>query len=474
MAYLISIVYVRPGTRVRSAGEKSMELFVKSSEINVSADDLFAWHLRPGAFERLTPPWDATTVMRRSGPVAEGSRVELLTRVGPIPVRIEVVHEGIVPGREFCDVMVRGPFSHWHHAHKFLPLSDATSVLEDRISYRLPLGILGSIFGGKFTRRKLDSLFDYRHAVTQWSVAKVREEKPMRVLVSGASGLIGSALIPLLTTRGHTVTRLVRNNPGDSDVLWNPKEGTVDPPDLSDFDAVIHLAAEPISQRWTPEQMDRIRESRTQGTKTIANAIKASRRPPRVLISASAMGYYGNRGSELLTEESGRGEGFLSEVAEAWEAATEPAAIGGTRVAIARFSLVLTPQGGAFKKLLPLFKLGLGGRMGSGDQYWSWIAIDDVVLALHHLLTQPELSGPFNIASTQPATNAEFTRTLARVLGRPAIFPIPTFAAKLVAGSMVDDLLFSSARLAPEKLIRSGFMFRLPELDGAFRHLLGK
>ena len=298
----------------------------------------------------------------------------------------------------------------------------------------------------------------------------------MNVLVSGATGLVGSALIPGLESAGHSVRRLVRVRPpaGSPDILWDPM-GSVDPVGgIEGFDAVVHLAGESVAARWTRDRKVRILNSRKLGTMTVASAVARSQRPPRVVVSASAVGYYGNRGDELLTEESPSGSDFLADVARQWEAALAPATQAGVRTVMLRIGFILSPRGGGLARMLPPFRMGLGGRLGSGRQWMSWISIDDVVGAIQHALATDALRGPVNAVAPHPVSNAEFTRTLGRVLGRPTLFPVPSFAAHLALGEMAEALLLSSQRVQPVKLQASGFQFRHPELEGALRELLGR
>ena len=297
----------------------------------------------------------------------------------------------------------------------------------------------------------------------------------MKILVSGSSGLIGSALVPLLSARGHSITRLVRMDPQPGQIHWDPERGTIEAARLEGFDAVVHLAGQNIAAgRWTPEQKARIRVSRAKGTRILAEALAALPAPPQVLICASAIGYYGNRGDEVLQEESPAGSGFLPEVCQAWEAAAAPARKMGIRVINLRTGVVLSAAGGALAKMLPAFKMGIGGVVGNGRQYMSWIALNDVVGAIVHALSNPALDGPVNAVAPHPLTNREFTVTLGRVLSRPTLFPLPAFAVRLAFGEMADELLLASQRVEPAKLASSGYKFQFPELEGALRHALGK
>lgn len=298
----------------------------------------------------------------------------------------------------------------------------------------------------------------------------------MKIVVSGSSGTVGSALIPELTRQGHTVTRLVRSQPKDPEAAigWDPIGGTIDTAGLEGHDGVVHLAGENIAGRWTAAKKAAIRNSRVRGTRLLAEALAGLQQPPKVLVCASALGYYGDRGDLVLREDTGSGTGFLAEVCREWEAAAQPAAEKGIRVVHLRIGIVLDPKGGALKEMLTPFKMGVGGRMGSGQQYWSWVAVDDVAGTILHALTSESLSGPVNTASPNPVTNREFTKVFGRVLGRPTILPMPAFAARLALGEMAEELLLASQRLDVSKLLASSYQFRYPELEGALRHLLGK
>jgi uncharacterized protein len=296
----------------------------------------------------------------------------------------------------------------------------------------------------------------------------------MNILVTGASGLIGSALVSFLASAGHDVTRLVRSQPrpGEKAVRWDPMAGTIEASNLHQMEAVVHLAGENIAERWTSEKKVRIRDSRVKGTRLLCESLAQMATPPKVLVSASAIGYYGDRAGEVLTEESAAGQGFLPEVCRAWEAATEPALQKGIRVIPLRFGVVLSGAGGALAKMLPPFRMGLGGMLGKGQQYMSWIALDDAVGAIHHAMTAESLQGPVNAVAPNTVTNQEFTKALGKVIGRPTIFPMPAFAARLMFGEMADELLLASTRVQPTKLLSSGYIFRYPELEAALRHLL--
>jgi len=296
----------------------------------------------------------------------------------------------------------------------------------------------------------------------------------MRVLMTGATGLIGSALSDFLKTEGHEVTGLTRREPkpGEALIQWNPATRSIDRSRLEGYDAAVYLAGESIARRWTEDARRRIRESRVEGTRFFCETLAALEQPPRVFLGASATGYYGNRGDEVLTESSPPGQGFLAEICRDWEAAADPARQRGIRVVNARLGMVLTRRGGALGLMLIPYKLGLGGVIGSGKQYMSWIALDDAVAALYHILKTEGLEGPVNVTTPYPVTNRDFTITLGRVLRRPTLFPLPAFAARAVFGPMAEEMLLSGARVIPQTLLDSGFIFQTPHLEEALRRVL--
>ena len=296
----------------------------------------------------------------------------------------------------------------------------------------------------------------------------------MHIAVSGASGLVGATLVPLLTTGGHEVTRIVRSEATAGEITWDP-QSDFDASPLEGIDAVVHLAGENIAaSRWSEKVKERIRSSRVRGTRSLCEGLAKMQTPPRVLVCASAVGFYGDRCDEVLDEESAKGSGFLADVVQQWEAATQPAREAGIRVVNLRFGVILSPKSGALSKMLLPFKLGGGGRIGNGNQYWSWISIDDAAGAIHHALMTDSLSGPVNAVSPNPVTNQEFTKTLGHVLRRPTIVPMPAFAARLALGEMANELLLASTRVEPKKLQQTGYEFRQATLEVTLRHLLGK
>jgi len=296
----------------------------------------------------------------------------------------------------------------------------------------------------------------------------------MKILIAGASGLVGSALVSKLKAEGAEVTRLVRAAAKSGEVEWHPESGSIDPPALEGFDAVINLSGDGIANgRWTAEKKRRILDSRVNGTRLLSETMANLARKPKAFINASAVGFYGSRGNELLDEESSPGEGFLANVCRQWEFATAPAEQSGIRVVRLRLGVILTPDGGIMGSMLRPFKIGLGGKVGSGEQVISWVAMDDVVAAIGFILQNESLRGPINLVAPQPVTNEEFTKILGRVLSRPTFMAMPAFAARLAFGEMADEMMLSSTRVAPKVLNDAGFKFQYPELEGAVRAMLG-
>ncbi len=455
-----------------------MHEFRRRVRVAVPVESLFAWHERPGAFARLAPPWDTPTVVSHTGGIRDGARVELRVQVGPVPTTWKIEHRDYIENRQFRDVMLEGPFAEFLHTHAFDSDGASASVLEDHINYRLPLAPLGDV-GEHFARETLHRVFRYRHAILAHDIARHAAyfDRPrMRIAITGATGFIGTQLAAFLTTGGHEVVRIGRGEvkPGVVDISWDPHRGRLDPKALEGIDAVIHLAGASISERWSDEHKRAIRESRVEGTSLLAHTLAQLSRKPRVLLSGSAIGAYGDRGDEVLTERSSLGSDFLAEVCKVWEGATEPAAKAGIRVVNLRTGIVQGAAGGALAKQLPLFRFFVGGTLGPGTQWVSPIALTDHIAATHFCMMNDAVSGPVNLVAPAATTNAEYTRVLAHVLGRPAIAPVPSFALRLVLGeAMANATVLASQRVEPEVLQRAGFEWGWPTLERMLRHELG-
>lgn len=457
----------------------SDETFSRSVRIERPAAEVFAWHERPGALARLCPPWERVEVVAAIGGVRDGARVTVRNKVGPFWTEWRVEHRDYVAGRQFRDVQVAGPFARWEHLHRIEPAGPTACVLTDEIVYRLPGGAMGRMIAGRFARGKLDAMFAWRQERTKADVelaSRYGAVRPKRILIAGASGMVGRALGPLLETQGHQVVRLVRGRTETAGTLyWNPAAGELDAEKMEGFDAVVNLAGENVGAgRWTAARREAILRSRIDTTKTLVMAMAKLARKPEVFVNASAVGFYGERGDEELTEESAIGLGFLPEVCLVWETHAEGAARAGIRTALMRFGVVLSPEGGALAKLLPLFRAGLGGRVGHGRQWMSWVSLDDAVGAIYHALMEPRCAGPVNVVAPEAVTNAEFSAMLGRVLHRPAVLPVPALALRAVFGEMADATLLASTRAMPARLLGTGYSFRQGALEAALRSGLGR
>ncbi len=450
-----------------------------STPLDVSAETLFAWHARPGAFERLSPPWLDVRLVHNEG-IHDGNKAVIRLQAGPLYRTWVARHHDYIEGRQFCDTQEKGPFRRWTHTHRMEPNGPDASILTDHLDYDLPLGGLGRTLGGSLAQQALEQQFAYRHTITRQDLTLHHRYNPegrsMRIAISGASGLLGKNLTALLTTGGHRVLRLVRRPSSDDDTIyWNAHTGEIDAIKLEGLDAVIHLAGENVfALRWTEAKKKRIFESRSLGTQLISQTLAQLDQPPPVYLSASGIHYYGTGTDETLTESSLSGEsGFLTGVTHAWEAATQPAREAGIRTVNLRIGVVLSPQGGALATMLLPFRLGLGGRVGPKEQVFSWIGLDDVLGALYHAL-MTDIEGPLNLTAPNPVTMEEYTKTLARVLRRPALFAAPTPLVRLAAGEIAEEVLFASARVLPARLEQTGYAFSFPHLEDALRHQLGK
>jgi uncharacterized protein (TIGR01777 family) len=434
-----------------------------SSVVDSSLGDVFAWHARPGAMTRLTPPWLPVRVLRETSSLRDGEAVLGL----PGGLRWTAVHQpgDYDPPNTFADEH-SSPLLPWRHLHQFSLAGEQSTLVTDVVETPLPA-------------RALRSMFVYRHrqlAADLAAMARARQigpaaTDPLTIAVTGSGGLIGTALTALLTTSGHRVIRLVRRLPRHAgERYWRPEDPG---PELLDgVDAVIHLAGASIGGRFTPEHKAEIRDSRIMPTRRLAGLAAASD-TLKAFVTSSAIGIYGpDRGDEVLTEDSARGEGFLADVVADWE---DAAAAAGVRSVQVRTGIVQTPRGGMLRLLSPLFEAGLGGRLGSGKQWLAWIGLDDLLDIYLRAVLDPQLSGPVNAVAPEPARNIDYTRTLAAVLHRPALLPVPGFGPRLLLGEEgAREIAQASQNVRPERLIEAGHQFRQPDLEGALRHLFGR
>jgi uncharacterized protein len=442
--------------------------YAHSAVVEAPVDEVFAWHTRPGALRRLLPPWMPVKVMSEVESLRDGRAVLGL----PAGVRWVATQQpdAYDPPRRFADRLTSEPLASvlvWTHDHEFRPEDENSTLVSDTVTWRLPGSLLREMFAYRTRQLRCDLAAHAR--------AAGRSDGPMTVAVTGSSGLIGSALSAFLTTGGHRVIHLVRRPPERPDQrLWAPDNP--DPALLEGVDAVVHLAGASIAGRFSAAHKEKIRASRIGPTARLAELAARTPRQPRCLIAASAIGYYGtDRGDEELTEKSERGDGFLADVVSDWEAATTPARGGGVRVVNVRTGVVQSPSGGTLRLLYPLFAAGLGGRLGDGRQWLSWVGLDDLLDVYLQALVDTSLSGPLNAVAPEPVRNDEYTSTLARVLNRPAVIPVPGFGPRLLLGPEGDrELARASQRVIPQRLTDAGHRFRYPDLQSALRHGLGR
>ncbi len=454
------------------------KVFTRKTTIHAPVSEVFHWHTRDGAINRLTPPWAPLTLVSRKGRgIDKDVEVTFRIKVFGIPMDWEARHFDFRQDVLFRDRQTKGPFSLWEHSHLFHPLPPDSTLMEDQVRFRLPFGIFSLPFYG-YAENQLERIFSYRHQVLKYDMEhRVGRMQKQRILISGASGTIGQALVAFLRTCGHDVVRLVRDERDASDdvLFWDPYRDLLDLAAAGPIDAVINLNGVDISRgRWTDKQRAVIMDSRLTPTRVLAEKMARMAQPPATFISASAIGFYGEGGDVKRTEDADVGKSFISRVCSEWETASLGAAAAGIRTVQMRTGVVLTPSGGALERMVLPFSLGLGTRLSHGRQYMSWISMEDMLGGILHILENKEIQGPVNLTAPAPVTNGEFTHTLARVLSRPAPFVMPGPLVKAVWGDMGRETLLASARVIPQKLLDSGYRFVHARLEPALRHLLGK
>ncbi|VVS93609.1 TIGR01777 family oxidoreductase [Desulfoluna spongiiphila] len=451
--------------------------FTRQLRLNCSAREAFDWHGGEGVVQRLTPPWVAFDNLRRQGGLEKGATTSLTLKAGPLPVRWHSVHTACDPGRGFTDTMVRGPFAFFEHTHRF-DEDQGGCLLTDSIRYSLPFAAASHPVAGALVDKELARMFRYRHAITARDMASrlaATGEPSLTFAVSGAAGIIGSALVPWLKSQGHQVMPLVRGRAaGPCEIAWDPVGGTLEEEKLKGCDVLIHLAGENIGNgRWTAEKRERIIRSRVDGTSLLARAVSRLEGGPRLFLSASAVGFYGNRGDDTVTESAPCGGSYVSEVCRLWEEAAEANWTHPSgRLVTLRIGVVLTPAGGALARLRPVFKAGLGGTFGSGEQYMSWVSMEDVLGAVDHILRTPTIEGPVNLTAPHPVTNRAFARILASSLNRCAFTTLPSAAITCAFGEMGREVLLEGVKALPGVLEQSGYGFVHPTLADALSEVL--
>lgn len=452
--------------------------YSKKTKIEASVEKAFAWHAREGAISRLTPPWAPLKMISRTGEgINKGVRIKFRLKLFKIPMTWEAEHIEYQKNKFFKDHQLQGPFAKWEHAHIFRSDSDDSFTMEDNVEFKLPFGILSRPFY-RYAKKEFGRMFSYRHRVLKYDLENhAFETKKKRILISGASGTIGSALVPFLQTLGHNVIRLVRKKENllQDELFWDPYKGVLNIEQAGQIDAVINLNGVDISQgKWTDKQKRKIIDSRVIPTKLLVKKIKNLEHKPKVFISSSAIGFYGDRGETILKEKASHGKSFISKVCKKWEDASEKALDAGIRTVQLRTGVVLTPAGGALARMHLPFKTGCGAVLSDGRQYMSWISMDDAISAIVHILNNNNINGAVNLTSPNPVTNKEFSKTLANAFLKKVFLKIPKFTAFLLWGEMGQETLLASARVTPDKLLESGFSFQHEMLLPALKEMLGR
>lgn len=451
----------------------TLRVVVRETRLPFPQADVFAWFMRPGALERLLPPWSGVEVRHRLGQVAEGGELEMLIPAFGRQWQWIAKHEILEPGTTFVDVQKKGPFRSWRHVHRVRADGDGC-VVEDQVEFEAPAGALGHWLIAQRVEQDLDRLFAWRRdrLIDDLSRHQAYPVTPMRIALSGAGGLMGSQLAAFLSTGGHEVLPLVRKQRGHG-IDWDPGR-SVDEVALATCQAVIHLAGSNVAaSRWTPEIKSKLWSSRIDATKHLCETLARQEHKPKVLICASGAGYYGLHREFPVKEDSAPGNDFLAELCQAWEAACEPARAAGIRVVNIRFGVVLSAVGGALPKMLPAVRWGVAGPIAGGKQHVPWIALDDAIGIVHAALCDPEYQGPINAMSPEAITNRQLMKTLGAVLHRPTWFPLPGFMVRLLFGEMGEATLLANCNAVPGQLLAHDFQFRHRSLKACLQAELG-
>ena len=445
----------------------------------------FQWFEHEGSFRRLMPPWEVAEEVRADDSLEVGSqRVFRFPAPGAPFVKMTWVaeHTAYDPPKHFSDTMVKGPFWSWDHDHNLSEAEGKTTVI-DEVSYQVPFGPLGNLadkmLGGLLVKGRISRMFKARELRLKRDLkehSRFSHLDRKRILVSGSSGLIGTQLVAFLDTGGHDVWRLVRREAKENskEITWYPDRGILDSKEIEGFDVIIHLGGAGIGdKRWSKKRKKLIVDSRKDSTTLLSDTMSKLENKPEAFMVASAIGYYGNRGDEELTEDSAPGDGFLTETVIQWESYADSARKAGIRVVNTRNGIVLSAAGGALGKMLLPWKMGGGGPLSGGKQWMSWISLDDEIYAIHHLIMSSDCEGAYNLTAPQPVRQKIFSKTLARVLRRPAFAPIPGFAMKILFGELAGPLLIEGQKVLPKRIQDSGYEFLHKDLESALRDSLG-
>ncbi|MBT86143.1 MAG: TIGR01777 family protein [Euryarchaeota archaeon] len=462
-----------------------MYTYTHETVVESDIESTFEWFEHEGSFRRLMPPWEVAEEVRADDSLEVGSqRVFRFPAPGAPFLKMTWIaeHTAYDPPKHFSDTMVKGPFWSWNHDHDLSEVEGITTV-KDEVSYQVPFGPLGNLadrlLGGSLVKGRISRMFKARELRLQRDLrehSKFSNLKRKRILVAGSSGLIGTQLVAFLDTGGHDVWRLVRreSKEGSKELSWYPDKGVLNPDDIEGFDVIIHLGGAGIGdKRWNKKRKKLIVQSRKDSTTLLSDTMSKLKKKPEAFIVASAIGYYGNRADEELTEDSSPGDGFLTETVIQWESYADSAREAGIRVVNTRNGIVLSAAGGALGRMLLPWKMGGGGPLAGGKQWMSWISLDDEIYAIHHLMMSPECEGAYNLTAPQPVRQKDFSKTLGKVLRRPAFAPIPGFSMKILFGELAGPLLIEGQRVLPKRIQDSGYEFLHKDLESALRDSLG-
>jgi len=454
-----------------------MPRYASSVYLPVSPAEAWAWHARPSSIARRTPPWAGIRITEAHADLVNGSRQLATVPVGPLRMQSLTEYTDCHPEVRFGERQVRGPFRSWEYVQFFQDEDDGCRLIEN-IEYHLPGGALGHYLAAARVDRRTEMISAWQHQRVLADLGRhhdYRQQPHLRVAISGATGLVGSDLAAFLASGGHTVVPFLRSRaaagPG---IYWDPLQGVIDQDALAGCDAVIHLAGEPIAQRWTTSRRERIRDSRVVSTRLLAETLAAMPVPPRVLVVASAVGWYGDRHEEYVDEMSSPGTGFLAEVCAAWEDACAPARAAGIRVVNVRTGMVISGKGGALPKMLSPYRFGLGAILGSGDQWVSWIALDDLVYLIHHVLHSKSVKGPVNAVAPAPVRQRDLAKILGRIVGHAPHLRLSEGVLRGLVGEMAREVLTAGCRVISRQLEQETFAFSSPDLEQALRWELGR
>jgi uncharacterized protein (TIGR01777 family) len=458
--------------------------FVYQAEHDATKEEIWNWYNSPGAFRRIMPEWEGIIPMN-AGALENDDETIFKVGIGPIRQTWVAKHHSVIPGETFADRMMRGPFGAWNHVHRFDSTGAGKTTIYDDVEYKLPLHFLTGWSAGLTVLPRMRQMFKYRSTRVDSDIKQIQataNQPRQKVLVSGSTGMIGLQLCAFLETAGHDVYRLLRPKtklPADVNsekvIRWNDLTGDVLEGDMNGFDSVIHLAGAGIGdKRWSKKRKQLIRDSRVIPTENLSRVLASLDKPPKALLSGSAIGFYGDRGSEVLDEKSKSGSDFLAEICSEWEEASSQAKDAGIRVVNLRTGIVVSPLGGALSKLLLPAKMGGGGPVGGGKQIQSWISLDDEIFAIHHLMMTESCTGPYNLTSPNPVPQKKFAKILGRVIRRPAFMPLPGFMIRIMFGEMGKKLVLEGQHVEPSRLLESGFEFTYNDLESCLRNCLGR